>query len=440
MHVIGLISGTSVDGVDAALMQISGMTTDLAVTLLASETMPYPSALREQILAACGGAQLSIETLAQLDDAIATTFAQAALMVQADNSPAALIGSHGQTLFHRPPSSPFTLPSSFRTQSLGYSLQLGRGEVIAAQTGIPTVSNFRVADIAMGGQGAPLVPAVDRYLLAHGEGDRCIQNIGGIGNVAYIPALKPSDSDIAIEKKYYRQSNATPLNPPLPRGETPSPWQGEGWGEVLLGSQPSANLLKGWDTGPGNALIDLAVHHLSQGQLTFDADGTWAATGTVCEPLVNQWMQHPYFHQAPPKSTGRELFGPAYLHQCLQDAQRYDLSDADILATITELTVASIDHSYRTFLPHLPGQVLVCGGGSHNTYLLAQLRSRLSPIPVLTTGDAGVNADFKEAIAFGVLAYWYWHGIPGNLPVVTGAKQAVPLGQLHLPPQLDNIS
>ncbi|MGK7889857.1 MAG: anhydro-N-acetylmuramic acid kinase [Leptolyngbyaceae cyanobacterium] len=383
MRVIGLMSGTSVDGIDAALVQLSGMTTDLTVTLLVSETVPYPPALREQILAVCAGAELSIEALAQLDDAIATAFAQAALTVQANHPPADLIGSHGQTVFHRPPSS---------SEPLGYSVQLGRGEAIAIQTGIPTVSNFRAADIAMGGHGAPLVPAVDRYLLADREGDRCIQNIGGIGNVAYIPALKSA------------------------------------------GSNPAANLLKGWDTGPGNALIDLAVEHLSQGQLTYDADGAWAATGQVCESLVNQWMQHPYFHQAPPKSTGRELFSPAYLHQCLQDAQVYNLSDADILATITELTVASIDHSYRTFLPQWPDQILVCGGGSRNPYLLDRLRSRLNPIPVLTTNDAGIDADFKEAIAFGVLAYWRWHGIPGNLPVVTGAQQAVPLGDLHLPP------
>lgn len=413
MYVIGLISGTSVDGVDAALMHLSGTTTDLAVTLLASETVPYPPELRAQILAACAGAALSIEALAQLDEAIATTFAQAALSVQTGHPPATLIGSHGQTVFHRPPPAPFTTPTAFHTQPLGYSVQLGRGEAIAAQTGIPTVSNFRAADLAQGGHGAPLVPAVDRYLLADAEDDRCVQNIGGIGNVAYIPALKSS--------RAIAQGTG---------GETPAPGPGE-----QSNSQPSTHFLKGWDTGPGNALIDLAVEHLSQGNLTYDADGAWAATGKVCEALVNQWMQHPYFHQTPPKSTGRELFSPAYLHQCLQDAQAYDLSDADILATITELTVAAIDHSYRTFLPRLPDQVLVCGGGSRNTYLLERLRSRLAPIPILTTDEAGVNADFKEAIAFGVLAYWRWHGIPGNLPVVTGAKQAVPLGQLHLPPQ-----
>ena len=153
--------------------------------------------------------------------------------------------------------------------------------------------------------------------------------------------------------------------------------------------------------------------------------------------LVNQWLEHPFFHQVPPKSTGRELFGGAYLQQCLVDAQTHQLTPEDILATITELTVASIEHSYRTFLPDLPHQVLICGGGSRNTYLMERLRSRLAPIAVMTTDDVGLDADFKESIAFAVLAYWRWRSIPGNLPVVTGALHPVPLGEIYLPPHLD---
>lgn len=384
-RVIGLISGTSVDGIDAALVEISGLETDLKVQLVAGATYPYPETLRSQILAVCGGAALSMADLAALDDAIASQFAQAALAIQMGHPPAELIGSHGQTVYHRPPQ---TIPASIDTltTSLGYSLQLGRGAAIAQLTGIPTVSNFRVADLAAGGEGAPLVPRVDAYLLSHPTHTRCVQNLGGIGNLAYLPARS--------------QPN---------------------WEEKV----------RGWDTGPGNVLLDLAVSQLSHGAQTYDADGAWAATGTPCLPLVEEWLQHDFFHQPPPKSTGRELFGVEYLHQCLADAASYNLSDADVLATLTELTVGSIVHSYRTFLPQLPDEVLLCGGGSRNRYLKQRLQSQLPQVSILTTDEAGLNADFKEAIAFAVLAYWRWHDCPGNLPQVTGAKSAVPLGEVH---------
>ena len=374
-HIIGLISGTSVDGIDAALVEISGTTTDLAITLLAGETYPYPDALRSQILSVCAGEPLAMSDFAALDDAIAQVFAEAAIAIQANQPPADLIGSHGQTVFHRPP-----------IAKLGYSLQLGRGELIAHLTGIPTVSNFRAADIAAGGQGAPLVSPVDAFLLRHPSRDRCIQNLGGIGNVTYLPAASP-----------------------------------------LVGSK-----VLGWDTGPANALMDLATQQLSDGRLSFDRNGDWAAQGTPCQPLVEHWLQQDFFHQPPPKSTGRELFSPAYLADCLADAVPYNLSAADILATLTELTAASIAHSYRTFLPRLPDQVLLCGGGSRNLYLKQRLQVNLPSAEVITTDEAGLNSDYKEAIAFAVLAYWRSLGIPGNLPEVTGASQFALLGEIHL--------
>ncbi len=392
------MSGTSVDGIDAALVEIAGTDVDLKVELLAGATYPYPAELREQILEVCAGAALSMAELAELDDAIAVQFAQAAREIQTGNSPAELIGSHGQTVYHRPPKEQGrkdaveTLPISILTKalaisSLGYSLQLGRGEVIAQLTGIKTISNFRVADIAAGGQGAPLVPKVDAYLLSSPTQHRCVQNIGGIGNVTYLPA---------------RQGN---------------------WLEGVCG----------WDTGPGNALLDLAVEHFTKGSQTYDKDGNWARRGIPCTALVEKWLEEDFFQAAPPKSTGRELFGWDYLNRCLAESSVYNLSSADMLATLTELTAASIVHSYRSFLPQMPEMVLLCGGGSRNVYLKQRLQAQLESVQVLTTDDMGVNGDYKEAIAFAVLAHWRNLGVPGNLPEVTGASTAVLLGNVHLP-------
>ncbi len=411
MNVIGLMSGTSVDGIDSALVEISGGGEDIQVQFIAGATYPYPERLRSQILAVCEGAALTMAELADLDDAIAIQFAQAAIAIQVGYSQADLIGSHGQTVFHRPPSSQRLSgktdePSdrgTLQTAALGYSLQLGRGALIAHLTQRPTVSNFRAADIAVGGQGAPLVPPVDVCLLGHPSYDRCIQNIGGIGNVAYLPA----------KRHPAHRASATP-------GATPS--------AIPINLPP----ILGWDTGPGNALLDLAVMRLSGGQQTFDQDGRWAAQGTPCTALVDQWLQHDFFQQPPPKSTGRELFGHTYLEQCLADASAHALSEADFLATLTELTAASIAHSYQNFLPAMPDQVFLCGGGSHNGYLRQRIQAHLgTAIAVGTTDDLGINANYKEAIAFAVLAYWRCQGFPGNLPDVTGARQLALLGELH---------
>jgi anhydro-N-acetylmuramic acid kinase len=376
MKVIGLMSGTSVDGIDAALVEITGTTLDLRVELLAAETYPYPDDVRSQILAVCGGAQLSMAEFADLDDRIARCFGQAAVNIQTNRDPASLIGSHGQTVFHRP-----TTP-----ESMGYSLQLGRGESIVKIAQITTIDNFRAADIAAGGQGAPLVPKPDAYLLGDKTEHRCVQNIGGIGNVTYLPPQSQAD------------------------------WEAK---------------VCGWDTGPGNSLLDLAVTQLSQGELTFDRDGAWAATGTVCQPLVEKWLEQEYFRLPPPKSTGRELFGRDYLQNCIADAEQYQLAPADLLATLTDLTASSIADSYRRFLVQLPDRVLLCGGGSRNLYLQQRIQYHLPGISIGTTDAAGIDGDAKEAIAFAVLAYWRHQQIPGNLPTATGAKQPMLLGDVH---------
>ncbi|MBD1812810.1 anhydro-N-acetylmuramic acid kinase [Microcoleus vaginatus DQ-U2] len=391
-RVIGLISGTSVDGIDAALVDVVGSQTDLKVQLVAGKTFPYPANLRSQILSVCSGSALSMAELAQLDDAIAQEFATAALTIQAEYEIAELIGSHGQTVYHRPAGK---AQKDSADAFMGYSLQLGRGALIAELTGITTVSNFRSADIAAGGQGAPLVPIVDACLLADPNLSLCIQNLGGIGNVTYLPARgKGGNND---------ESEIFSL--------------GDG--------------ISGWDTGPANSLLDLAVQHFSGGTKTIDEGGAWAASGTPCQALVEHWLASEFFRQAPPKSTGRELFGVDYFDRCLVEAQGYNLSPADVLATLTELTVASIVHSYQTFLPAMPDRVLLCGGGSHNLYLKRRLQSQLHPVQVLTTSEAGLNVDFKEAIAFAVLAAWRVRGIPGNLPQVTGARTPVLLGEIN---------
>ncbi len=377
MRIIGLMSGTSIDGIDAALVEITGTGYDIEVQLIRGQTTVYDAELRSQLLQTCAGQPLSIETLAKLDDAVADSFAQAALGL-ADGEAVDLIGSHGQTIYHRPPNH----------QDLGYSLQIGRGVRIAARTGLPTVSNFRAADIALGGQGAPLVPPVDACLLSHAHRDRCIQNLGGIGNVAYLPAW-----DRSQQQRFPEQ-------------------------------------IQGWDTGPANVLIDWAVTEFSGGTQTYDANGQWAAQGHIHLDLVQQWLAHPFFTQPPPKSTGRELFGANYARTCWAQAQTHNLSPADFLASLTELTAASIEQGYRQFLPKLPSEVLLCGGGSRNHYLRQRLQIRLPEVTVTTTDQTGLNADYKEAIAFAVLGFWRWHGLPGNLPTVTGASAFCPLGEL----------
>lgn len=399
MHVVGLMSGTSADGIDAALVEILGPPEQPRVNLLAGHTYAFDPALQQTIWSVAAGEPLPIQALADLDDGIARAFAQAAIDIQVGQPSARLVGSHGQTVYHRPlrPLPPQALsPAQARAKlgpcaadslnGLGYSLQLGRGDAIAQLTGLPTVANFRQADIALGGEGAPLVPAVDTVLLRHPFLWRCIQNIGGIGNVTYLPPIA------------------------------------------------SADPVLGWDTGPGNALLDLAVQALSNGQQSYDDNGDWAASGTICEPLVAQWLRHPFFALPPPKSTGRELFGPDFLRQCLADAQPYGLGGDALLATLTELTAASIALSYRD-LSHSPDEVLLCGGGRRNRYLVRRIQHHLPSSLVSTTDAAHVNADYKEAIAFGVLAYWRWYGIASNIPNVTGASRAVSLGEIYLPPQ-----
>ncbi|MEL7351492.1 MAG: anhydro-N-acetylmuramic acid kinase [Cyanobacteria bacterium J06649_5] len=388
MNVIGLMSGTSVDGIDAALTQVSGDGYQIQAKLIKGITYPYSDRLRERILSICADEAITLAELAELDDAIAHYFIQAIEALEVDLSTIDLVGSHGQTLHHRPPD------ASNPISPLGHTLQLGRGDLIARMTGCTTISNFRVADIALGGQGAPVVPIIDACLLSQPTCDLAVQNIGGIGNVTYLP---PWD----------RESQQPMVAPPVG--------------------------IKGWDTGPGNALIDWAVTMLSEGEKTYDNNGNWAAKGTPHQPLIDQWLQQAFFQMTPPKSTGRELFGTAYAERCWQSAQAKGLNPEDFLATLTDFTAATIELSYRQFLPNIPAETLVGGGGSRNQYLMSRLQQRLPDSQVSSTDERQLDADYKEAIAFAILAYWRWHKVPGNLPSVSGAARPCILGELWRP-------
>lgn len=370
MKVIGLISGTSVDGIDAALVEITKPDQGIKLELIAGKTFPYDPELREEILAVCAGELRSIAQICELDDAIAQAFGSVANhLIHTTKDKPDLIASHGQTVFHRPPTD----------STLGYSVQLGRGAVITKTTGIMTISDFRAADIEAGGQGAPMVSMLDLLLLSEQGKHTVVQNIGGISNLTYLPA--------------------------------------------------SGDQVFGFDNAPGNVLMDMACRILFG--VDFDRNGEMAAQGNADLDLIGTWLEQDFFLSPPPKSTGRELFCPAYLDQILSQCQH--LSNYDILATLTEFTVLAIAQSYKLFLPHSPDRVLICGGGYRNGYLVQRLESLLAPTVVMSTDQLGINADFKEAIAFALLGYLTTQGEYGNLPQVTGASGSRVLGKIYNP-------
>ncbi|NJK35655.1 MAG: anhydro-N-acetylmuramic acid kinase [Oscillatoriales cyanobacterium SM2_2_1] len=376
IRILGLMSGTSLDGIDGAIADIEESAGQIAVHCLAAKTYGYEPNLRRRLLALAEGMPHSMAEIAELDDAVAIAFGRVARqLIEESGIQPDWLASHGQTVYHRPPDQ----------QSFGYSVQLGRGVVLAQVAQVPTVSNFRRGDLEVGGQGAPLVPSVDALLFAEPTEHRVCQNIGGISNLTYIP------------------------NSPRREG-----------GYVL-----------GFDNGPGNMLIDLAVQHLFQ--QPFDRDGAIARLGTVDRELIQQWLQQPFFIQAPPKSAGRETFGKGYFFDRLRECQQRGLTPADVVATLTELTVWAIADSYKQFLPNYPDRVLVSGGGCHNPTLMAALSVALSPARVDSTTIFGVAPQFKEAIAFAVLGYLRLHQRCGNLPSVTGARRAALLGEIHHP-------
>ena len=383
MIIIGLMSGTSVDGIDAAVVRLEGTPPSLAWEVLGHSHRSFSSELRAEIFACFRPETGSVDRLCRLNFALGRAFGAAALDVVHDAGLSMaeidLIGSHGQTLWHEPPTG----------GEIGATLQLGEPAIIAEMTGVPVVSNFRTRDMAAGGQGAPLVPLVDWLLLSHPTKIRAAQNIGGIANVTFLPPVS------AIET----QSIQT-------------------------------NGVFAFDTGPGNMLIDEAARLATAGAWNFDHNGGLAARGHVDGCLLADWLTEPFFQQQPPRTTGRELFGTQRAAQYWSQASRRGLSPNDIVATLTALTVRSIEHAYRTFLPTFPNEVIVGGGGAHNRTLMAMLTERLSPTRVITSDKFGLGIEAKEAVAFAVLAYETWHKRPGNIPAATGASRAIVLGSI----------
>ena len=377
MYIIGLISGTSADAIDAAICEITGAPPQIEARIVHAITYPYPEGFQQRVLDAGLPEQSRVDELCQLNADLGEQFASAALAVIDRAGLTAgdidLIGSHGQTVWH------MVEPSGRATSTL----QLGEGAIIAERTGITTVSNFRPRDIAVGGQGAPLTAYADWVLLRHDTHWRAVQNLGGIGNVTFLPPKTDSASD------------------PL-----------------------------AFDTGPSNSLLDIVTFILTNGALGYDRDGQLAAQGRVDDEWLSKLLTHPYYDLQPPKSTGRELFGAEMGAALVVEGRALGLSDADIVATLTALSAASIADAYDRFATAPIAEVILHGGGTRNPVLLHMLRNCLAPIPVRTHEEIGLDSDNKEALVFALLAHETWHGRPGMHPALTGAQHPVVLGQI----------
>ena len=373
---IGLMSGTSLDGISACLVRFNERNTTDAprsthygFDLLAFQVVEYNAEQRQQLLSAMQGG--TAQDYCRLGFDLGNWLADAATAVLVESGvpreEVRAIGSHGQTLWHEAPHSTW---------------QLGESAVIAERLGIDVVNDFRVRDVAAGGQGAPLVPMADALLFAAPHW-RALQNIGGIGNVTVLP---PGGTVTAV---------------------------------------------RAFDTGPGVGVID-AVVRLLRPELRFDRDGVLARAGNAVEEVVDELMAHPYFSAPPPKSTGRELFTPDYVAALVKRcrATRPKCSDEDVIATATALTVRSIADAYRRFMPEPVSEVLVSGGGAKNVALLEQLRNAVAPITVRSFSDVYFDGEAKEAVAFALLARLFVQRVTANVPSATGASGPRILGKL----------
>jgi anhydro-N-acetylmuramic acid kinase len=397
MLVLGLMSGTSADGIDVALARISGAPSRLTCKFLGLASFAHPNRLRSEILRVAEGSPVPAAEISNLNYRLGISFAEAALAAcrkfRVSPQRISLIGSHGQTIFHqgpRPAGSSVATPRSPRVPKFASTLQIGDPAVIAARTGITTVGDFRPADMALGGQGAPLVPYVDYVLLRDAKAGRVALNIGGIANLTVIPPA------------------------------------------------PKPSRVFAFDTGPGNMLIDALVAHFTRGRRRFDQDARLARQGRSIPALLEELLRDPYLRIAPPKSTGREYYGRAYLKRMLSLGRRHHAAPNDLIRSATLFTALSIADAMRRFvLPRTKiAQLIVSGGGARNPLILAQLSALLPAIEILPSSALGIPEEAKEAYAFALLAYETFHRRPSNLPSATGARGPAILGKIcYAPPR-----
>lgn len=366
---LGIMSGTSIDGVDYALCAID----EDRLLLRELWSVGFPAALRRRLHTAARDGASSWE-LAQLHHDLGRFYARGARRGPRRHK-LQLVGLHGQTVFHNP------------ARGAPATLQIGEPAYLAEKLRVPVVSNFRVADLAAGGQGAPLATLF--HVRVFGERGRhvCVNNLGGISNVTSID------------------------------------WR--------RGARP--NVLA-FDTGPASVLLDLALRHFTEGRQTFDRGGAWAARGFICEPLLAQWLSHPFLRRRPPKSTGRELFGEPFFKVALREMRKRRLSKFDLVATLTAFTARSLVTNYQRHLPALPEGVVLSGGGAANATMVRQIRESLaelnSSVEVMTSDELGWPRQSIEPAAFALLAWLRWNKQPGNLPETTGAQRPVLCGQI----------
>ena len=371
------MSGTSLDGIDVAIVDITGSGFRAKINVLTSHSVPYPRKVREALLAVSNTNTFTGD-ISRLNFVLGELYAEAleetAERAQIPLDSIKLIGCHGQTIFHEGQGSPYL------GKKVASTLQIGESSIISERTGINVISNFREGDVAAGGKGAPLVPYLDYMLIKHRGRGRVAANIGGIANLTAIPPNTSTDRVIAF------------------------------------------------DTGPGNMVIDQLVSRITQGRQTFDRDGVMAASGDIDAKLLAKLLRDKYFRAKPPKTAGREQYGSEYVSKLLDT----ELSSEDLIATATALTAESIALGVRNFvLPEMRvDEVFVSGGGVHNPTMMRMLRKAMDPIPVKDTTEVGLDVDAKEAIAFAVMAYETAHARPSNVPMATGAKRSVVLGKL----------
>jgi anhydro-N-acetylmuramic acid kinase len=362
MRVAGLISGTSVDGIDVAIVDIRGR----HITTVAHGAVPYSAALRARILASSNAATHTSE-ISRLNFELGERFANALLNIcrKSRVAPAsiALIGSHGQTIYH---------------EHRKNTLQIGEGAVIAECTGIPVISDFRTADIAAGGAGAPLVPFLDYRVFRHARRGRIALNLGGIGNITVIPPGAQSHQVLAF------------------------------------------------DTGPANMVVDALVSRLSGGKQSCDRGGAIAAKAPIDRDLLAQLLRDPYYRKKPPKSAGREQYGIEFIDSLVKTG----LPLTGLIATATVLSASTVAMAVAPYTASGEWDLIASGGGVHNVTLMSQIAALLPRVTVATTSEFGIDADAKEAIAFALMAHETYHGRPGNIPSATGASHSVMLGKL----------